>query len=61
MGYFDDILKGTKKTYNNLDSLGDYSPLNGFENEAYSSKNPYQQILSSLPKENTILLSVKII
>lgn len=53
MGYFDDILNGTKKTYNNLDSLGDYSPLNGFENEAYSSKNPYQQILSSLPKENT--------
>ena len=46
-------LKNSKKAINNFDDLGEYSPLNGFENEQYSSKNPYQQILSSLPKETT--------
>ena len=46
-------LKNSKKAINNLDDLGGYSPLNGFENEQYLSKNPYQQILSSLPKETT--------
>ena len=47
MGYFDDLLKTTRKTGTNLDSLGEYNPLYGFDNEVYSAKNPYQQILSS--------------
>lgn len=51
MNWLDDMLKSTRKTTTNLNSLGDYSPLSGFENEQYSSKNPYQQILSSIPKE----------
>ena len=53
MNWLDDMLKSTRKTTTNLNSLGDYSPLSGFENEQYSSKNPYQQILSSAPKEET--------
>ena len=53
MNWLDDMLKSTRKTTTNLNSLGDYSPLSGFENEQYSSKNPYQQILSSVPKEET--------
>lgn len=53
MAYLDDILKGTRKVNNNVQTLGSYSPLTGFSNEYELSKNPYQQILSSLPKENT--------
>lgn len=53
MNWLDDMLKSTRKTTTNFNSLGDYSPLSGFENEQYSSKNPYQQILSSVPKEET--------
>ena len=53
MNWLDDMLKSTRKTTTNFNSLGDYSPLSGFENEQYSSKNPYQQILSSAPKEET--------
>ena len=51
MNWLDEMLKSTRKTTTNLNSLGDYSPLSGFENEQYSSKNPYQQILSSVPKD----------
>ena len=53
MNWLDDMLKSTRKTTTNLNSLGEYSPLSGFENEQYSTKNPYQQILSSAPKEET--------
>ena len=53
MNWLDDMLKSTRKTTTNFNSLGDYSPLSGFENEQYSSKNPYQQILSSIPNEET--------
>lgn len=53
MNWLDDMLKSTRKTTTNLNSLGDYSPLSGFENEQYSNKNPYQQILSSAPKKET--------
>ena len=52
MAYLDDILKGTRKVNNNVQTLGSYSPLTGFSNEDELSKNPYQQILSSMPKEN---------
>ena len=53
MNWLDDMLKSTRKTTTSLHSLGDYSPLSGFENEQYSNKNPYQQILNSAPKEET--------
>ena len=33
MGYLDDLMKGTKRTSNNINSLGAYSPLSGFSNE----------------------------
>ncbi|MBP3907264.1 MAG: hypothetical protein J6D12_09170, partial [Peptostreptococcaceae bacterium] len=52
MGYLDSLFKNSKNINNNLNSLGDYSPLNGFSNEDELEKNPYQQILSSMPKEN---------
>ena len=54
MGYLDDLMKGAKRTSNNINSLGAYSPLSGFSNEDELNKNPYQQILSSMPKEYTI-------
>lgn len=53
MAYLDDILKGTRKVNNNVQTLGSYSPLTGFSNEDELSKNPYQQILSSMPSEKT--------
>ena len=53
MAYLDDILKGTRKINNNVQTLGSYSPLTGFSNEDELSKNPYQQILSSMPSEKT--------
>lgn len=53
MNWLDDMLKSTRKTTTNFNSLGDYSPLSGFENEQYSSKNPYQQILSSANYNNS--------
>lgn len=53
MAYLDDILKGTRKVNNNVQTLGSYSPLTGFNNEDELSKNPYQQILSSMPSEKT--------
>ena len=53
MAYLDDLLKGNTKAINNFDSLGGYSPLYGFSNEDELAKNPYQQILSSAPKEQT--------
>ena len=57
MAYLDDLLKGSTKAINNFDSLGGYSPLYGFSNEDELAKNPYQQILSSAPKEQTYNLS----
>ena len=33
MAYLDDILKGTRKVNNNVQTLGSYSPLTGFNNE----------------------------
>ena len=57
MAYLDDLLKGSTKAINNFDSLGVYSPLYGFSNEDELAKNPYQQILSSAPKEQTYNLS----
>ena len=57
MAYLDDLLKGSTKTINNFDSFGGYSPLYGFSNEDELAKNPYQQILSSAPKEQTYKLS----
>ena len=53
MAYLDDLLKGSIKITNNFDTLGGYSPLYGFSNEDELAKNPYQQILSSMPKEQT--------
>ena len=52
MGYLDSLFKNSKNISNNFNSLGDYSPLSGFSNEDELEKNPYQQILSSIPKEN---------
>ena len=52
MGYLDSLFKNSKNISNNFNSLGDYSPLSGFSNEDELVKNPYQQILSSIPKEN---------
>ena len=53
MGYLDSLFKSSKRATNNFDLLGEYSPLYGFSNEDELSKNPYQQILSSAPKEQT--------
>ena len=51
MSYFSNT---NKKYTTNFGALGGYSPLSGFEYEDEHSKNPYQQILSSLPQEETL-------
>lgn len=53
MDYLKKILNGAMSANSNMSSFGDYSPLNGFDNEDELDKNPYQQILSSMPKENS--------
>lgn len=48
MSWLEDLVKSTSKVNNNLDSLGSYSPLDGYEyGDSYGTNNPYQKAISN--------------